>query len=91
MTIHPMLAGLKKAWKNGKKGYSYNFRGKDVTRYYTALNNEPEYPFQVDLSTLPDNQFSNMFFFTEGILFAFAHNPLNDEAKRVLERFANVF
>ena len=91
MTIHPMLAGLKKAWKNGKKGYSYNFIGKDVTRYYTALNNEPEYPFQVDLSTLPDNQFSNMFFFTEGILFAFAHNPLTDEAKRVLERFANVF
>ncbi|MEJ2163066.1 MAG: hypothetical protein P8X60_07065, partial [Robiginitalea sp.] len=38
-----------------------------------------------------DNQFSNMFFVTEGILFAFTHNPLTEEAKWVLERFANVF
>ncbi|MGB5403322.1 MAG: ATP-binding protein [Robiginitalea sp.] len=91
MTIHPMLIGLKKAWENGENGYSYNFIGEDVTRYYTALNNEPQYPFNVDLKTLPDNHFANVFFFTEGILFAFTHHPLSEEAKSVLHRFANVF
>ncbi|MGB5480711.1 MAG: nuclear transport factor 2 family protein, partial [Eudoraea sp.] len=54
MTIHPMLVGLKKAWKSKKAGYTYDFIGKDVTDYYKALNNEPEYPFNVDLNTLPE-------------------------------------
>jgi signal transduction histidine kinase len=91
MTIHPMLIGLKKAWQKGDTGYSYHFAGDDVVKYYTALNNEPEYPLHMDLGTLPDNQFANLFFFTEGILFAFTHTQLTEEAKRVLERFANVF
>ncbi|MGB5314562.1 MAG: hypothetical protein WBN56_01045, partial [Robiginitalea sp.] len=91
MTVHPMLVGLIKAWKKNKKRYSYDFIGEDVTRYYTALNNEPDYPFHADLKTLPDRQFANVFFFTDGVLFAFTHNPLQDEAKGVLERFAKVF
>ncbi|MEJ2584771.1 MAG: ATP-binding protein, partial [Robiginitalea sp.] len=91
MTIHPMLKSLKKAWEKGEKGYSYHFKGEDVTRYYTALNKEPEYPFHADLSTLPDNQFARTFFFAEGILFSFTETPLTKEANRVLERFASVF
>ena len=39
MNIHPMLRGLKKAWKTGEKGYSYYYTQKDVLKYYTALNN----------------------------------------------------
>jgi len=91
MTGHPMLVGLIKAWKKGDKGYSYDFIGKDVIRYYTVLNNEPDYPFHADLKTLPGNQFANVFFFTDGVLFAFTQNPLKEEAKKVLERFASVF
>jgi len=91
MTIHPMLTGLKKSWESGKTFYSYDYIGDDVIRYYTALNNEPEYPFHIDLDTLPENEYHNSFFFTEGILFAFAPNPISDEAAKVLDRFARVF
>ena len=91
MTIHPMLIGLKKAWKSGKSHYSYDYIGDDVITYYNALNNEPEYPFHIDLDTLPENEYHNSFFFTEGILFAFTANPISDEAAEVLDRFARVF
>ncbi len=91
MTIHPMLIGLKKAWESGKTGYSYNYIGDDVVRYYKALNNEPEYPFQADLDSLPENEYHKSFFYKEGILFSFAPNPISDEAAKVLDRFAGVF
>ncbi len=91
MTIHPLLIGLKKAWNSGKNGFTFQLIGNDVTRYYNALNNEPEYPFHIDLDTLPDNIYHNSFFYTEGILFAFTSNPLSDEAAKVLNRFAGVF
>ena len=91
MTIHPMLIGLKKAWKRGNADYRYDYIGVDVVRYYKALNDEPEYPFQIDLNTLPENEYHRSFFFSEGILFAFAPNPISEEAARVLNRFAGVF
>ena len=91
MTIHPMLTGLKKAWESGKTCYSYDYIGDDVFRYYEALNNEPEYPFQADLDSLPENEYHKSFFYTEGILFSFAPNPISDEAAKVLDRFAGVF
>ncbi|MBT8293159.1 MAG: nuclear transport factor 2 family protein [Eudoraea sp.] len=91
MTIHPMLVGLKKAWKSKKKGYTYDFIGKDVIKYYTALNKEPEYPFNADLKTLPENVYHNSFFYSSGILFAFTENPISKEGAKVLNRFAKVF
>ena len=91
MTIHPMLIGLKKAWESGETSYSYDFIGDDVLRYYKALNNEPEYPFQADLESLPENEYHKSFFYSEGILFSFAPNPISDEAAEVLDRFARVF
>jgi len=91
MTIHPMLIGLKKAWESGEAGYSYDYIGDDVFRYYEALNNEPDYPFQADLNLLPKNEYHKSFFYTEGILFSFAPNPISDEAAKVLDRFAGVF
>ena len=91
MSIHPMLVGLKKAWKKGESCYSYDYIGDDVKRYYTALNNEPEYPFRADLDSLPENEYHKSFFYPEGILFSFAPNPISDEAAKVLDRFARVF
>ena len=91
MTIHPMLIGLKQAWESGKTGYSYDYIGDDVFRYYEALNNEPDYPFQADLDSLPENEYHKSFFYREGILFSFAPNPISDEAAKVLDRFAGVF
>ncbi len=91
MTIHPMLIGLKKAWESGETSYSYDYIGDDVFRYYKALNNEPDYPFQADLDLLPENEYHKSFFYKEGILFSFAPNPISDEAAKVLDRFAGVF
>ncbi len=91
MTIHPMLIGLKKAWESGETSYSYDYIGDDVFRYYEALNNEPEYPFQADLESLPENEYHKSFFYSEGILFSFAPNPISEEAAKVLDRFASVF
>ncbi len=91
MTIHPMLVGLKKAWKSKKKAYSYDFIGKDVIKYYTALNKESEYPFNADLKTLPEKVYHNSFFYSSGILFAFTENPISKEGAKVLNRFAKVF
>ena len=91
MTIHPMLVGLKKAWKKGSKGYSYEYTGKDVRKYYEALNNEPEYPFNANLETLPEQEFHRSFFYSSGILFTFSETPISEESARILERFAAVF
>ena len=91
MRIHPMLIGLKKAWDTSKSDYQYDYIGDDVLKYYEALNNEPEYPFQIDLNSLPENEYHRSFFYSEGILFAFAPNPISEEAASVLTRFAGVF
>ena len=91
MTIHPMLVGLKKAWKKGSKRYSYEYTGKDVRKYYEALNNEPEYPFNANLETLPEQEFHRSFFYSSGILFTFSETPISEESARILERFAAVF
>ena len=91
MTLHPLLVGVKKSWKNGKKGFKYELRGKEVVKYYDALNKAPEYPFHVDLKTLPKVAYHNSFVFSSGILFAFTENPVSDDAVKVLNRFASVF
>jgi signal transduction histidine kinase len=91
MTIHPLLIEVKNAWLNGKKGYNYELKGKEVAVYYDALNNAPEYPFHVDLKTLPNKTYHNSFVFSSGILFAFTENPISEDAVKVLDRFASVF
>ncbi len=91
MTIHPMLVGLKKAWKKGSKRYSYEYTEEDVYKYYEALNNDPGYPFNADLETLHKREFHNSFFFSSGIIFAFTENPISEESSIVLSRFADVF
>ncbi|MDX5586414.1 MAG: ATP-binding protein [Aureibaculum sp.] len=91
MTIHPMLVGLKKAWKKGSKGYSYEYIGKDVRKYYKALNNDPGYPFNANLETLPEREFHRSFFYSSGILFTFSETPISEESARILARFAAVF
>ncbi|MCD6337141.1 MAG: hypothetical protein J7M01_02780, partial [Candidatus Marinimicrobia bacterium] len=91
MEIHPLLTELKKAWNEGEAGHTYELIGKDVTRYYKALNDDPGYPFNANLDTLPEKVFHNSFFFSEGILFAFTSNPISEEAAMVLKRFTSVF
>jgi signal transduction histidine kinase len=91
MTIHPLLMGTLKAWKNKEPDHSYELVGEEVIKYYRGLNNEPDYPFQVDLATLPERIYNRSFYFSEGLLFSFTSNPLTEEAAGVLRRFAGVF
>ncbi|MCF6224477.1 MAG: ATP-binding protein [Flavobacteriaceae bacterium] len=95
MKIHPLLINLKKSWEKswekGKTSFTYQLIGNDVFKYYQALNNKPEHPFNADLDTLSENEFHNSFFFSEGILFAFSPNPIPEEALKVLKRFTAVF
>ncbi len=91
MTIHPLLKRIKKGWERGETHYVDQMAGKDVVRYYNALNNEPDYPFLRDLNALPEIEYHNSFSFPEGIIFAFSPNPMSEEAAKVFERFARVF
>ena len=91
MTIHPLLKGVKNWWKKGKTGFKYQLAENDVIKYYKALNDDPGYPYNANLDTLPKKEFHNSFVFAEGVLFAFTSNPLSEEAVSVLKRFTAVF
>ncbi len=91
MTIHPLLAGVKEAWKNKKTGFTYELLGEDLKNYFIAINAAPDYPVQVDLETLPDKIMHTDFFFSEGTLFAFSPTSIPEETAQVLKRFAGVF
>ncbi|WP_221898819.1 sensor histidine kinase [Robiginitalea sp. SC105] len=91
MSIHPLLRGVQKAWKNRDSTFSYELKGPDLTRYYDLLNKEERYPLYTDLDTLQPPHFHNSFYFREGILFSFTRNPLTAEATKILGRFASLF
>jgi signal transduction histidine kinase len=91
MSIHPLLVKIKNSWKKGNPTYTDQLSGKEVLGYYKALNNAPDYPFNANLNSLPEKEFHNSFSFREGIIFAFAPNPMSEEAAKVFERFAHVF
>ncbi|MEZ2413937.1 ATP-binding protein [Muriicola sp. E247] len=91
MSIHPLLVGVKNAWKTGKKGYSYELKNEDVRNYYSKLNEEPEYSFNVNLDSVPDRIYHRISVFSAGVLFASAENPFSEEASKILDRFAGVF
>jgi len=44
MTIHPVLEGVFKAWKEQQPFYSYELAGRDMQTYYKALEMAPDYP-----------------------------------------------
>ena len=91
MTVHPLLKGVKNAWKTKKSGFKYHLMGQDVIDYFTALNHEADYPVFVNLDSLPNQVFHNSFVFGEGVLFAFTHQSLTEEAVNILRRFTSVF
>jgi signal transduction histidine kinase len=91
MTIHPLLVGVKNAWKNKEQTFSYELIGQDLIEYYRALNDSHEYPIHVDLETLPKKIIHNSYYFPEGILFSFTSDQIPEAATQVFLRFAGVF
>ncbi|MBT8323474.1 MAG: hypothetical protein KJO94_08345, partial [Eudoraea sp.] len=91
MSLHPLLKGVKKTWTNKEKAFSYTLKGKDVKKYFQVLNEAPDYPAHFNLNALPEFVYHNSFFFGDGVLFAFTEAPLQDDIRKVLERFTSVF
>ncbi|MDB5131257.1 MAG: hypothetical protein JWR02_1006 [Mucilaginibacter sp.] len=91
MTLHPLLRGAYDAWKKQETVFSYVLAGNDVADYYRILSEYADYPFQLNIDTLPERRFHNSFVFPEGTLYAFTDEPLSAEAMQLFKRFAGVF
>ncbi|GGD48172.1 ATP-binding protein [Muriicola marianensis] len=91
MSLHPLLSGVKKAWSNRHKTFSYVLKGEDLKTYFGILNKAPDYPVKFDLNKIPETVHHNSFAFKDGMLFAFTEAPLQDDIRSVLERFSSVF
>ena len=91
MSIHPLLKGVKKAWKQKELNFKYELKGKNVLKYFSALNESTDYLFQTDLNSLPKKIIHNSFPFSEGVLFAFSPDHLAKEEEQILKRFTGVF
>lgn len=91
MKIHPMLINIFNAWTHHEKSYQYHLVGDDLIRYFTAINNSPNYPIRYELENLPKDQFNNIFFFNEGALFAFTQDEVSSDYQNIFRRFADVF
>jgi signal transduction histidine kinase len=91
VTIHPMLQGVRNAWKNKETFFSYELAGENIKDYYSAINNYPDYPTRFNLDSLPTKEIHSDFFFPEGAVFAFTSAPITAEASQIFKRFAGVF
>ncbi|HSZ87395.1 MAG TPA: ATP-binding protein [Puia sp.] len=89
--IHPMLRGVREAWKNKESFFSYELKGEGIKTYYRAINDAKYYPTKFDLSALPSKEFHSDFYFAEGCIFAFTAEPISAEASVIFKRFAGVF
>ncbi|MEO7358390.1 MAG: hypothetical protein ABIY50_12805, partial [Ignavibacteria bacterium] len=91
MSTHPLLKGAFNNWKNKKESYYYQLKGKDLIKYFTAINRNENYPVTYDLNSLPKEIFHNDFYFNEGTLFVFTLKKLTSEDESTFKRFAGVF
>jgi signal transduction histidine kinase len=88
--MHPMGLQFLKHWGERKNFSSYKLVGNDVRNYYDKLEKQPGYQFP-KISSYPDQQFGNIFFFKQGGIFAFTNDELSAEANNIFQRFAKVF
>lgn len=93
MDIHPLLKGAFESWLRMEE-YTYKLEGKDLNNYYKALT-ETNFKMPETLSYFQNTKglkqyyYASMFKF--GGLFAFRETEFPEEAKKVMQRFANVF
>ena len=91
MTKHPLLTAGREAWKNDQPDFIYVLEGEDLIRYFSIINDEPDYTYHIDLNNLPGKLIFNEFVFPNGMLYAFTRDPLSEEMVRICRRFATVF
>ena len=93
MDIHPLLSGAFDAWLN-HEDHSYTLQGRDLTDYYKAVANEnvklPDSQSLVSGAETMTQYYYNAVW-SSGGLFAFSETPFPEEARMILQRFADVF
>ncbi len=91
MSKHSLLAEIQNGWEAKKETHTYELVDDDLISYFQAINNAPDYSFQVDLAKLPEKIIHYDFYFPEGVLFVFSPTPLSEELFNVFKRFTGVF
>ncbi|HLG39281.1 MAG TPA: hypothetical protein VI461_06415, partial [Chitinophagaceae bacterium] len=93
LDIHPLLERAYDAWLK-QEDFSYVLQGDDLVSYYQALgktNFQQPVSASVDTEKKDQQQFYFNAVFRDGSLFAFLDTAFTEEAKKVMNRFANVF
>jgi len=90
MTIHPLLQGIFRSWKQKDEIYSYKLVGDDIQRYYSALAKAYDPYSALAQHNMPDH-YCHVYYFEEGGLYTFSEDAHNDETKQVIKRFTSVF
>jgi hypothetical protein len=88
---HKMLRYVYDAWKAKESFHQYDLADDDLKDYYHAINKEKYYPTKFDLNALPSKEFHSDFFFPDGAVFSFTNEPVPEEHKKIIKRFASVF
>ena len=88
MQSHPFFKGLLKAWRKKDHDFSFEFTGEKVKEFYETMSSLISYPAQGSYN--PREVFSP-FFFPEGSLTIVSHEPLTNEERSIMQRFARVF
>jgi hypothetical protein len=89
--LHPLLEEGLRGWKNKKKHFSYELKGDDLEKYFSAINNYPGYPVKYDIKLLPPQIIHNDFYFSEGTLFAFSGAPPASRSVRNFKTFSPAY
>ncbi len=89
MDIHPLLEGIFAAWKSQEEIFQYELFGEDSRNFYQTIANAPDYHLPFDAT--PDRQVCNAFIFSEGALFSFTPDYMDEEAFQIWERFRGAF
>ena len=91
LTTHRLFEVVEEAYRKGMADSFYELEGEDLVDYYRAINAEPGYTAQFDLTSLPSKEWLYAFYFADGFIFIFSREPLTGDTAQIYKRFAAVF
>ncbi len=86
---HPFWQQMYALWTEKKEFMSYFLTGREKTNYINVLNASPNY-FAEPIKDIPDVYFQ-IYFFSEGAVWANTLQPHTEDEKQIMKRFAGVF
>ena len=90
-SLHPLLSSSRNAWKSKENSFSYVLVGEDLINYYQMINNQASYPMRINMEALPSKEIHTEFYFPDGAVFAFTHEPIATDDAQIFKRLAGVF